>query len=166
MNSMEFAINAEHDGEKYYTEQAEINRDNDLNTVFILLAKDEENHARILQNKFNDLSYVLQDNNTLSKSKNVFKGSGDFKNEIRTIPNQLDLYRFALEKEKQSIDLYKKLLSESTDDRTKKLFEYLIKQEVEHFAILEELVLLVSRPDEWVESAEFGEHEFGRKEKY
>ena len=161
MNSMEFAINMELDGQKYYTEQAEINRDNDLNTVFILLAKDEENHARILQNKFNDLTYELQDNKTRSNFKNVFKETPDFKNKIKEIPSQLDLYKFALEKEKQSIDLYKKLLSESTDDITKKLFEYLIKQEVEHFAILEELVLLVSRPDEWVESAEFG-----RREKY
>ena len=156
MNSIEFAINMELDGVKYYTEQAEINKDNSLNTVFLLLAKDEGNHARILQNKFNELLYKLKDNNTLSESKNVFKGIGDFKNEIKEIPNQLDLYRIASEKEKQSIDLYKKFLSEAADDEEKKLFEYLVKQEREHFAILEELVLLINRPYEWVEAAEFG----------
>jgi len=31
MNSIEFAINMELDGVKYYTEQAEINKDNSLN---------------------------------------------------------------------------------------------------------------------------------------
>lgn len=156
MNSFEFAIKMELDGEKYYKEQAEINKDNGLNAVFLLLAKDEENHAKILQNKFNKLSYELQDNNILSKSKNVFKGIKDFKSGIRELPKQLDLYRAALEKEKQSIDLYKKLLDEATEDQEKSLFEYLVKQETDHFAILEELGLLVSRPDEWVESAEFG----------
>lgn len=156
MNSFEFAINMELDGERYYKEQAEINKDNGLNAVFLLLAKDEENHARILQNKFSKLSYELQDNNILSKSKNVFKGIKDFKSGIRELPKQLDLYRAALEKEKLSIDLYKKLLDEATEDQEKSLFEYLVKQETDHFAILEELGLLVSRPDEWVESAEFG----------
>ncbi len=156
MNSFEFAIKMEHDGEKYYMEQAKINKDNSLNTVFIMLAKDEKNHARIFQNKLNQLSYELKDNNTLSEFKNVFKGIKNFKNEIKKIPNQLDLYRGALDKEKQSIELYKKFLSEATDDKEKKLFEYLIKQEENHFAILEELVLLINRSDDWVESAEFG----------
>jgi len=156
MNSFEFAINMELDGEKYYIEQAKINKENSLNTVFIMLAKDEENHAKIFQNKLKELSYELKDNNTLSEFKDVFKGIGDFKNQIKKIPNQLDLYRGALEKEKQSIELYKKLLSEATDDKEKKLFEYLIKQEEDHFAILEELVLLINRSEEWVESAEFG----------
>ncbi|EFG88469.1 hypothetical protein CLCAR_2047 [Clostridium carboxidivorans P7] len=107
MNSFEFAINMELDGEKYYMEQAEINKGNELNAIFIRLAKDEKNHAKIFQNKLNKLSYELKDNNTLSEFKDVFKGIGDFKNEIKKIPNQLDLYRNALEKEKQSIELYK-----------------------------------------------------------
>lgn len=156
MNSLEFAINMELDGEKYYLEQAEINKDNSLKTVFLLLAKDEENHARILRNKSSELSNVLKDSNTLSESKNVFKGIENFKSEIKEIPNQLDLYRAALEKEKQSIDLYHKFLSEATDDKAKELFKYLIKQEEDHYAILDELVILINRPDEWVESAEFG----------
>ncbi|AKN31338.1 rubrerythrin [Clostridium carboxidivorans P7] len=156
MNSFEFAINMELDGEKYYMEQAEINKGNELNAIFIRLAKDEKNHAKIFQNKLNKLSYELKDNNTLSEFKDVFKGIGDFKNEIKKIPNQLDLYRNALEKEKQSIELYKKFLSETTDDKEKKIFEYLIKEEEDHFAILDELVLLINHADEWVESAEFG----------
>jgi len=82
MNSYKFAINMELDGEKFYKEQAEINKDNSLKIVFLLLAKDEENHARILQNKLNELSFELPDNNTLSQSKNVFKGIIDLKKEI------------------------------------------------------------------------------------
>lgn len=156
MNSFEFAINMELDGEKYYIEQAKINKENSLNTVFIMLAKDEANHAKIFQNKLNELSYDLKSNNTISEFKSVFKEIGNYKNEIKKIPNQLDLYRAALEKEKQSIELYKKFLSEATDDKEKQLFEYLIKQEGDHFAILEELVLLINRSDDWVESAEFG----------
>ncbi|HWQ41417.1 MAG TPA: rubrerythrin, partial [Desulfosporosinus sp.] len=38
-------------------------------------------------------------------------------------------------------------------------FEYLIKQEEDHYTIIEQLVSLLSRPEEWVESAEFGVRE-------
>lgn len=159
MNSLEFAINMEIDGEKYYRKQAEINKDNILKAVFLLLAKDEGYHGSILKKKLNQSTYELTDNKTLSETNNVFKGSGDFENEFKGIPNQVEVYRLALEKEKQSIDLYEKFLSEATDDGTRKLFEYLVKQEKDHFKIFEALIILVERPEEWVESAEFGTRE-------
>jgi len=152
MNNLEFAINMEHDGEKFYKRQAEKNKDNSLNTVFLLLEKDEAHHAQILQNKFNELT----DNNTLSQVNNVFKESKGFISEFEKIPNQLDAYKFALEIERKSIDLYTSFLSESTDDQSKELFEFLIKQEKDHYTIFEELILLIERPEEWVENAEFG----------
>ncbi|MBC7960330.1 MAG: ferritin family protein [Vallitaleaceae bacterium] len=156
MNSLEFAIRMELDGEKYYKEQAEINKDNELSTVFLNLAQDEENHAKIMQNMFNELTYELKDNNTLDQSKSVFKGIGDFENKVWKLPRQIDLYREALEREKESIELYSKLLGLATDGHEKECFEYLVNQEEDHFAILEELILLASHPEEWVESAEFG----------
>lgn len=156
MNSLEFAIRMELDGEKYYKEQAEINSNNGLSAVFLILANDEENHARILQDMFNQLAYELPDNNTLNKSKNIFKEIGNFENKTWELPKQVDLYREALVKEKESIELYSKLLGLATDEHEKECFKYLINQEEEHYAILEELILLVSHPEEWVESAEFG----------
>lgn len=156
MNSLEFAINMEHDGEKFYRKQAEINKDNSLKIVFLMLAEDEKRHGEILENKGNELAYKLIDSKILSGAKNVFKGIGNFKKEFKDIPNQLDAYRFALEKESQSIDLYKKLSAEAKDDPSRELFEYLVGQEKDHFTTLEELVKIVQRPEEWVEDAEFG----------
>jgi rubrerythrin len=74
--------------------------------------------------------------------------------DVKSDPGQLDVYRLAMEKEKQSVDLYKKLLSESEGDKA--LFKFLIAQEEAHYKIMELIVKLVSRPNEWVESAEFG----------
>lgn len=156
MNILEFAINMEIDGEKYYNNQAEIATDKDLKNIFLILAKDENSHAKILQDKSNDLSYELKGNQTLSEAKNLFKGLKDFKNEIKQNPDQLDLYRVALEKEKESIDLYEKLLSQSEDDKSKKLFEFLIQEEKNHYTTLEELVSQLNKSNDWVESAEFG----------
>jgi rubrerythrin len=78
------------------------------------------------------------------------------KTEIKAIANQLDVYRLALKKEEESINLYQRNLSEATDEDTKRLFEYLIKQEKDHYAVIDQLVLLITHSEEWVEAAEFG----------
>ena len=101
--------------------------------------------------EFADLPFEFDQDETLTTEKNVFDGTE------RT--DQLDAYRGALEKEKESVALYEELLGKASDDKEKILFEYLIKQEQRHRNILEELVVLVSRPIEWVEDAEFGKRE-------
>ena len=156
MNNWKFAIDMELDGEKYYKEQANINKDNGLNVVCLMLAQDEKKHAQILTDKMNEKSFQLIESETLSKAKNIFKGMGDIKSEDKEIPSQLDFYRSATEKEKQSIDLYKEYLSKATENTEKELFQYLIKQEEKHYEVLDNIASLLIKPEEWVENAEFG----------
>lgn len=155
MDILVYAIKMELDGERYYIEQAEINRGNSLYNVFMDLAKDEGDHAKILEDKARGLLYK-KNVSVQSSLKNVFAeilGSKD----VSSYQDQLEVYKMALEKEKQSIDLYKKLLSESISD--KDIYNYLIAQEEEHCEILEEIIKIVSRPKDWVEAAEFGQRE-------
>ncbi len=159
MNSIEFAIKMELDGEKYYREQAENNQNNPLNIIFVFLADDEKSHAALLKNELEKITYDLADNEALAETNNVFKDRSDFKNKFEKIPNQLDVYRMALQMEKDSIELYQKFYQESADEQTKKLFGYLVKQEENHYKIFDNLITLVERPEEWVEDAEFGVRE-------
>lgn len=152
MDILVYAIKMELDGEKYYKEQAELNRENNLYNVFIDLAKDESDHAKILEDKARGSFYRLN-SSVRSSVENVFAGLSNAK-DIPRYEGQLEVYKAALEKEKQSIDLYKKLLSESGSD--KELYDYLIEQEEEHCRIIEEIIRIASRPEEWVEAAEFG----------
>lgn len=156
MNILEFAINMELEGEKYYIEQAEINKENSLETVFLLLAKDESRHAKVLQKKADGLSYDLGQDEMHTKAASIFHELGAINIETKQTPDQLDAYRLALKNEKESIILYQKFLSEATNDESKKLFAYLIEQEENHYAIINQLILLISRSQEWVEAAEFG----------
>ncbi len=156
MKSLDFAIKMELDGSEYYLRQAELNKDNHLNKIFTMLAKDEKNHAVILQNKFDKLTYELVDTSKLSNLSNLFKDIGDVRVEVKKLPSQLDLYKAVMEKEHESINLYTKLQTEAVDENEFKLFAFLIMQEVKHFTIFEELVTLLTQPEEWVEDAEFG----------
>lgn len=156
MNTLEFAIEMELDGQKYYLEQARLNESNSVKNVCLILAKDEEYHANILKRKMSELPYDLEDTDTYAQFKNIFKDKGNFKSEVNETPTQLEFYRGALENEKQSINLYTELLAKTDDETDRKIFQYLIEQEKLHFKILEHLATDLRHAEEWVESAEFG----------
>lgn len=156
MENLKFAIQMELDGEKFYLEQAEINKDNNLATVFNFLAKDERKHAELLQSKMDNESYELVEDESLEEYKNVFEDSEDFDLEEKVKPSQTDAYRLALKKEKESIELYEKLGKEATDKESKELFAFLVEMEKNHYRIFEELVNHLRHGEEWVEDAEFG----------
>ena len=156
MHSLEFAIRMELDGEKYYTEQAEKTKGTRLHTIFLLLAKDEGKHAKILQDRANQLTPELLDATSYSEYKNIFQQADDFAIAIKESPTQLDVYNFAMDKEREVIELYKEMLEKATDEKDKEIFRFLIKEEENHYLILEDMASHMGRPEEWVESAEFG----------
>lgn len=156
MDTLELALSLEFDLEKYYTEQAEKNKGNSLSVVFNLLAGEERKHAEILLGKEDVLDLKVGDRDILTEAKGLFRQLGDFKSDIKELPSQLDSYRMALEMEEKSLKFYKSLEAGAENDKTRETYGYLMKQEDIHCIIMEELVKLTTRPEEWVESAEFG----------
>ena len=65
----------------------------------------------------------------------------------------------AREMEQKSIDLYEKMNTEAKNDVEKSVLQYLIVQEKHHYQMMDEFVIRIGRPDELVESAEFGPRE-------
>lgn len=151
MDILEYAIKMEKDGEKFYLDLAKKNKDNKLSNVFRSLANDEAHHAKIIRDKKEGIS-TPPSGKAEPAAENVFSDA-QFKIES-DIPGQVDAYKGALEKEQESIDLYKKLQSESGE--SKEFFAFLIEQEEGHYKLIEEIIEMVNRPNEWVESAEFG----------
>ncbi|MEX1308416.1 MAG: ferritin family protein, partial [Eubacteriales bacterium] len=152
MDILDSAIKMELEGEKYYLKLAEENKSNSLYEVFIALAKDEANHAAVIRAKQagKEAEPSTKESATMAS---VFGQGANFQFAGKK-PAQLDVYREAQEKEKESIALYKKMADELKD--TGEMSAFLIAQEEEHYLILDEIVKAVTRPEEWVESAEFG----------
>lgn len=159
MDILQFALDMELDGERYYRRQAEQYASTPLAPVFALLAKDEAKHARILQSKMDGTSYDLSVNEQLLNRKNLFVGLSDYQPPVKEDPDQAALYHEALEMEQRSIDLYTDLLTKTIDDQTLSLLDFLVQEETRHYQILEDMFRFVNRPNEWVESAEFGVRE-------
>ena len=154
MNSIELAINLEMEGKRFYLQQAENTNDSGLKSIFHTLAEEESIHARILKNKAETLPYELVD--TYAEIKNLFVEIGAYKNLIKVTPDAIDAYHAALENEKKSIELYTEMLQETSNEKDREIIEFIIEQERDHYKVMEQLVEMVSRPKEWVESAEFG----------
>jgi len=156
MNILHYAIEMEQEGEKFYRDQAEKNKNNHLHKICISLAEDENCHAGILQNKLNSLKFELKDDGLNTDYKRLFKEAKDIKIESKEMPSQLDFYRKATEMEKKSIDLYEDLLSKAQEEQEIEIFKFLIKQEEQHYELLDGLAEMLRKSEEWVEFAEFG----------
>ena len=154
MNTIDFAISMELEGQKYYLDLAELNMDNELHKVFILLADSEKQHASLLKKYKTKEVLNLNGQFIRPEFKSVFKDLRHFYKEHSA--KQLEAYRIACEQEEKSIALYKDMKSKAESVLEEEIFKYLIRQEEEHLILFEELVKMVTRPEEWVESAEFG----------
>lgn len=161
METIQFALDMEQDGERYYREQARKNEHNALREVFELLADEEKKHAEILRQKAAGQPYALK-NSVMDGQENLFQNAKDYVASVREIPDQAELYERALEVETRSIALYEKLRDQAAAESAgadQELFVFLIGEERRHQAILEEMYHHVNRPKEWVEAAEFGVRE-------
>ncbi|MBE0601533.1 MAG: ferritin family protein [Firmicutes bacterium] len=156
MDILQYALDMELDGERYYRKQAETFADTPLKTVFNTLAKDEMKHADIIRSQMAGTAYELKESEQLADRKNLFTGMQDYKPLVKSNPGQAELYHEALELEQRSIDLYTDMRSKTSDAQTLTMLDFLIGEETRHYEIVEEVYRFVNRPNEWVESAEFG----------
>ena len=149
MDILDFAINMEIEGNKYYASQAEANKDNGLAVVFNILAEDELKHAELIKEKKAGGAFSSKKVKK-SEAESLFADKDQKISDITPTPEQLEAYRFALDKEEESIDLYTELSEKS--EGGKELFDFLIGEEEKHFQIISNMVEMLSRPKEWVSS--------------
>ena len=159
MDVLQFALDMELDGERYYRSQSEKFAQTPLKRVFDTLAKDEAKHAQILREQMAGTAQTLPDDPQLSDRQNLFSGLKDYQPAVEEMPDQAALYHEAMEMEQRSIDLYTDLRAKATEKQTRSLFDFLIREETRHHEILEDVFRFVNRPNEWVEAAEFGVRE-------
>lgn len=156
MDYLEMAIKMEVDGENFYTEQARKNKDNAAYQIFTYLAQEEKKHAQIIEKMSKKLPADLTPEFDLEKSENPFQELKDFQIDIKTTPEQLDVYRLALKMEQESIDFYQDILEKISNPEGQKIINFLILQEKHHYKLFAEIINHVLKAEEWVENAEFG----------
>ncbi|MCU0275511.1 MAG: ferritin family protein [Acidobacteria bacterium] len=155
MNAFDLAMQIEKDGEAYYRQLAAKTTNAGMREVLGQLAADEAKHFLVLQKLKESSKVELESTPILSMAKSIFHKLREEKNWDDLPTTQIDLYRKAKEIESQSFRFYMEKARESTDPRVQKMFFLIAEEEKRHEFLLEHVLELVSRPQTWMENAEF-----------
>ncbi|MCU0639223.1 MAG: ferritin family protein [Candidatus Krumholzibacteria bacterium] len=154
MDIFEFALKMEEDGRDLYLEIARGSGDEGIKSIFLSLAADEERHRDAIRKMRKGLPEI-EETEVLSTAKNVFEEIRDSGEKIDIEDTQPDLYRKARDIEDRSVKFYDEKAGEEKDHGRKRVFKALAAEERKHYFLLDHLVEFVSRPETWVEDAEF-----------
>ena len=154
MNIFEYAMQMEKDGEEYYRQLARQTDNKGLQTILTMLADEEVKHYNAIE-RMQTTEPHMEEATILTDARNIFvqiKESGDsFDFDIK----QTDLYRKAQDIEKESRDFYTGKADEVTEEYQRELFLKLAEEERKHYFLLDNIIEFVSRPEYWLENAEF-----------
>ncbi|MGD8500929.1 MAG: ferritin family protein [Phycisphaerales bacterium] len=154
MNIFIYAMQMEKDGEDYYYQLAQQTSDKGLRTILEMLGAEETKHYNAIA-KMRTAMPDMAETTILSDAKNVFvqiKESGEnFDFDL----GQTQLYKKAQDIEKKSRDFYLEKADEVEEEYQKKIFLRLADEEKKHYFLLENIIDFVSRPETWLENAEF-----------
>ena len=156
MNVFEFAMQMEKDGEAFYRELADASKNKGLATILNVLADEEVKHYNIFKRMAGGKVEEIPQSHLMTDVKNVFvqmkqKGdSFDF-----DVDQQVAYYRKAQDLEKKSENLYLDKAKESTEEKERDILLQIAEEEKRHYHVLENIIEFVSRPDRWLEDAEW-----------
>lgn len=154
MNIFEFAMEKEKYSEDYYRQLAAKSNNKGLEAVFNMLAGEETKHYKIVSDMKEGIAPDLAETKVLSDAKNVFAKMRESAQSFNFNISQTELYRKALKIEEQSRDFYLEKADEVAEAQ-KEIFLELADEEKKHYFLLENIIDFVSRPETWLENAEF-----------
>jgi len=154
MDIFDYALKMEKDGESFYREIASKTNNKGLQTILTMLADEEVKHYQAIENMRQD-KYQMSEATVLEDARNIFVEMKDAEKEFELEQEQTTLYEKAQEIEKKSQQFYQEKAGQTDKADQKKLFERLAKEEQKHYFLLENIIEFVSRPEQWLENAEW-----------
>jgi rubrerythrin len=155
MDILEYAMKMEKDGEQYYRRAAEKVNNKGIKTILSMLADEEVKHynalARIQAQQPTEMAGTV----ILADAKNVFEQMNESDEKLDVDAGQTELYKEAQRIEEKSRDFYLEKAEEVSEEQQKELFLRLAEEEKKHYFLLENIIEFVSRPEHWLENAEF-----------
>lgn len=155
MDIFEFAMKMEKDGEHYYRELAAKSKISGLKRILILLAENEVEHYNVLKGLKENESPRLTGYTIVKDAKNIFAEMKENNETMDLEGAGADLYRKAVEIEKKSEAFYREKAAEVESEEAAKLLLQIAEEERRHAYFMENMVLFLSRPQTWIENAEF-----------
>lgn len=155
MDIFEFAMEKEKLSEDYYRQLSGKTENSGLKNIFGMLAGEEARHYDVVSKMKEDSPVEVKQTSVLSDAKAVFSKMRESAENFNFDISQTELYRKARDIESESRDFYLAKAKEVTEEHLKGLFLQLAEEEKKHYFLLENIIEFVSRPEQWLENAEF-----------
>ena len=150
----EYAMQMEKDGENYYRRLAQQRANKGLQTILTMLADEESKHYNSIE-KIKVAELGMAETTILADAKNVFVQIQESGESFDFDLGQIEFYKKAQDIEKRSRDFYLEKSGQVEEDYQKDLFLRLAEEEKKHYFLLANIIEFVSRPETWLENAEF-----------
>jgi rubrerythrin len=155
MNIYDYAMQLEKDGENYYREAASRSTHKGLTTILTMLADAEVIHYDVFSKMKEGKFRQIPDAPILKDVKNIFvkmKEEGGLE-DIGV--SEIEVYTKAQGIEKTTEDFYREKATQTEDPTERETFLKVAGEENKHYFILQQIIDFVSRPNEWLEDAEW-----------
>ena len=155
MDIFDFALEKEKVSEELYRKLAESAPAKGLISIFTMLAYEEHGHFEVVSKMKQGLLAEVTDTILLTNAKTIFAKMRQSREKFKFGDSQIDLYKKAQDIEKDSRSFYRQKANESDNPSHKAIFNTLAEEENKHYFLLENIIDFVSRPQAWLENAEF-----------
>lgn len=154
MDIFDYAVQMEKDGENYYRLLAAKTGYKGIKAIFTMLAEEEVKHYKIVA-EMRTASPRLAETSVLTDARNIFTQVRQSGEKFDFGAKQRKLYEKAQDIEKKSEDFYREKANQVKQQYQREIFLKLAEEEKKHYFLLENIIQLVSRPETWLENAEF-----------
>ena len=155
MDIFKFAMEKEKFSEEYYRDLARRTHHVGLRNILTMLAEEEARHYRTIEQMKTGTAETLTDTPILAHAREMFEKMKRSAEKFDFHISEADLYRKAVEIERKSKDFYLEKAEEADDPAQERIFRRLADEENRHQLLMENFVSFVSRPETYLEDAEF-----------
>lgn len=143
--ALESALDFERKGEKFYRESIQKVEDKIAKKILVFLADEEKSHIEKIQkintalnNNVEDFDYGTYCESKLPDriKEHLNRMIEKEKSKINSQSSDITIYNLAMDMEKAGYEMYEKSYQQSADDKTRKFFEFLRKEEHIHYDLL------------------------------
>jgi rubrerythrin len=155
MDIFEFAKEKEKYAEEFYRDRAAKSPDKGLAEIFLLLANEEEKHFDLIEKMQAEVPAELTETTVLSDATDIFEKIREGAKKFSFDRSELELYKEAQKMEQNARDYYLDKADQVEVQAQKDIFIKLAEEEKKHYFLLDNIIDFVSRPQQWLENAEF-----------
>jgi rubrerythrin len=150
MNAIEMAVKMEQEAVDFYTQCAGRTNNPVGRKMFLSIADDEKYHIACAMNVQKGKTFAPAGASPLEDMKKIFdQNKQDMLKQVASTADELDAFRVAMKMEKEAIAFYKEASAQAANAEEKNLFDCLIKDEEEHFAIFQNTYSFLSDTGNW-----------------